>query len=96
MTETPKVRFDNSILNKGADYKGFVPSADAPKDAPKVAADPNAGAPKSPQEAADADKKKKDEKEAKANGEEKKEEKKAEKKEEKKEAKAEEKKEALM
>lgn len=58
MTDTPKVRFDNSILNKGADFKGFVPaeldkntkesSADAPKDAPKVAADPNAGAPKSP------------------------------------------------
>lgn len=101
MTPTPKARFDNSILAK--DNKDEAKEAEKVVDelnkdfkGKKVSADPNAGAPKGPQEVLD-EKKAKEEAEAKKKegGDEKKDEKKEEdkKEEDKKDEKADEKKE---
>jgi DNA polymerase III gamma/tau subunit len=89
MTDTPKVRFDNSIIadkkNNSAYDTFLAPELEAAADKAKnskTSADPNSGAPKDPQAVEDEKKAKKEAEEKKKEGEE---EKKDEKTEEKKE-----------
>jgi hypothetical protein len=89
MTDTPKVRFDNSIIADKKDNSAYdtflAPELEAAADKAKnskTSADPNSGAPKDPQAVEDEKKAKKEAEEKKKEGEE---EKKDEKTEEKKE-----------